>query len=764
MWLAHSAENDIKAQEFQIHNKNGHVFITNRFLEIKKYFPKKDICDLMMNITLIAYLFHDVGKLDDECQAILNKTVVADKMLNHVDAGVAILLLEYDRTKNLIFLYAAILVHAHHIGLQDFSELIGFDDGGLFKKAYFFYKSKIRDLSSIKEKYNIEGTSVKDHIDSRVNIYLDRLNESLSKLDVDLKSTLYNEIDKISIGGSFELSSNDFRMMLSILVDADHTDTTINYGGDYPIETPKLNPKKRIKKLNAFIKSLKTEDNDVYRIRKKLYNCVSRYNMNGSFSLLDTPVGSGKTYSGLKLGLRICEKYGLERFIYVAPFNNIITQTTDVYRDSIVLKGENKEEVVDECCIQMEYDDPRLRKFAKLWKSPFVTTTAVQFMETLFSNKTSKLRKLHRYIGSFIFIDEYHQSMDLSLWPITLKYLKELADKFSIKVVFASGSSVELWNTSLCDNINIDVDKIVKGRFYKELQKVNNQRCKIERLSPFLNIDDFIKFVLDKNGSKLIILDTVRNSVIVKNKLKEMGITSFYLSTTTSPSNRKNIIERVKKSLKENKNTILISTSCVECGVDFSFDFGFREDPSFNSALQSSGRVNRNFENEHGTMYIFTITDENSGFTSNFKLNVSKSITNSFKDKDIIPENCTKAANLEISRMKKESVNNIALLNKLDNLKDFPGMAQKYKIIDSETIPVIVNKEIVQKIKDNKKVSTSEIYANSVQIFMKKSDRLLEKKLIAPIFQDVYGNNLFEWLGEYDPDGLGIALDQGYLE
>lgn len=93
---------------------------------------------------------------------------------------------------------------------------------------------------------------------------------------------------------------------------------------------------------------------------------------------------------------------------------------------------------------------------ADTWNPPIILTTAVQFFETLASNKPGRLRKLHQLPGSGIFLDEFHASVPVTCIPIVWQWLTELSNVWGCKIILSSGTMIRFW-----DNINIK--KVYKG-------------------------------------------------------------------------------------------------------------------------------------------------------------------------------------------------------------------------------------------------------------------------------------------------------------
>src|SRR5262249_27373691 len=138
----------------------------------------------------------------------------------------------------------------------------------------------------------------------------------------------------------------------------------------------------------------------------------------------------------------------LRHILVVLPFTNIIDQSVKVYREALTLPDENPERVVAAHHHQADFESVQTRQLATLWDCPVTVTTAVQFFETLASNHTARLRKLHELTGSAIFIDEAHAAIPPHLWPLTWKWLTELTDEWGCHAVLASGSLARFWNDS----------------------------------------------------------------------------------------------------------------------------------------------------------------------------------------------------------------------------------------------------------------------------------------------------------------------------
>ena len=103
---------------------------------------------------------------------------------------------------------------------------------------------------------------------------------------------------------------------------------------------------------------------------------------------------------------------------------------------------------------------------------------------------------------------------------------------------------------------------------------------------------------------------------LVFEKCKVSANPVYYLSTNIIPARIQAIIDDIKADLiKANKGLglkpILVSTQCVEAGVDLDFDMGFRDLGPMDSIIQVAGRINRNNnpDKEYSPLYIIDFGD-----------------------------------------------------------------------------------------------------------------------------------------------------------
>ena len=127
----------------------------------------------------------------------------------------------------------------------------------------------------------------------------------------------------------------------------------------------------------------------------------------GVFSL-SVPTGGGKTLASLAFALAHAGAHGLDRVIIVIPYTSIIEQTAGVIRKALgadladqVLEHHSAfdtEADLDRRNIPPDAQErwqgrDKLRRAMERWNRPIIVTTAVQFLESLFSDRPARCRK-----------------------------------------------------------------------------------------------------------------------------------------------------------------------------------------------------------------------------------------------------------------------------------------------------------------------------------------------------------------------------------
>lgn len=711
-YLAHSARPDrgIPAQEYREHVVETRRRAQENAARAGRHAPK--YARLLEAAAALAGEFHDMGKLDDENQAVLSGKVKAKKLpVQHVDAGVAHLLSK----GTLSHQYAAFISYAHHIGLQSVAKEVN-------KADLFLRDEKTVALTA-----------------ERVNQYLDRHFIGVSE-------------QRFIVPGPAELEKPQLflRMALSCQVDADHGDTARHYGEAPRGELYELRQQERLVALDRYVGTLGNgSDDDRAKARQAVYAACRNADTAPSLYACDSPVGTGKTTAVMAHLLRAAHDKGLRRVFVVLPYTNIINQSVDVYRKALVLDGEQYEEVVAAHHHRAEFSNPDARQFTALWQAPVIVTTAVQFFETIASNQPAALRKLHNLAGSAIFIDEAHAALPASLWPQAWRWIRELAQEWGCHFVFGSGSLTRFWELPDFVEPPEKLPELVSGEIRSDLIGNETQRVTYRQKPDALNVAELLAWLRDLAGPRLLIVNTVQSAAAIAKALRDTdGVEKVeHLSTALMPVDRERTLARVRKRLQQYEGNpgnaeladwTLVATSCVEAGVDLSFRVGLRESASLVSLIQVGGRVNRSQKYECAEVWTFTLQEtdllrQHPGFKES-----SKVLSMMFTENKVSPNDCKEALRREVSLSGLKDA-----IRGHENAMDFPEVNKLFRVIDANTYTVVVDDEIKQRLKSWEKVRWGEIQKHSVQIWGYRIESLK-----IPEFAQYPG--LYEWSLAYD--------------
>lgn len=378
------------------------------------------------------------------------------------------------------------------------------------------------------------------------------------------------------------------RMLFSCLVDADYLDTE-RFMENGAVVRPTGEPMDVLfRKLEQHVaKWLENTDRDTVNGRRTeiLKACLEKGQTEQGLKTMTVPTGGGKTVSSLAFGLRHAVEHDLERIVYVIPYTSIIEQNADVFRD--ILGGQN---VLEDHC-NVTFDNPdELEKYqlaAENYDKRIIVTTNVQFFESLFSNKTSKCRKLHNLSKSVIIFDEA-QMLPVDYLLPCIRAISELIYNYHCTALLCTATQPALIQY-FPKEVSASVQEICPNveeqyQFFKRTQVEN-----IGEISEEVLINS-----LKKQEQALCILNSRAGVRRIYKQLQNEGVEGVYhLSTLMYPEHRKRILEEIRGRLKASKPCRVISTSLIEAGVDVDFPSVWRQLAGIDSIIQAAGRCNR---------------------------------------------------------------------------------------------------------------------------------------------------------------------------
>ncbi|MDR4461694.1 MAG: CRISPR-associated helicase Cas3' [Nitrospirales bacterium] len=628
----------------------------------------------------LAGILHDLGKYGDRFQVRLHGK---DQGLDHWSQG-ASLALKHRAVA------AALAIEGHHIGLQRGS------------------KDSLKRL-------------LPDNLPAAVLSGL-----ALSEPNVErLQSLAAEDGLKFTTPASFMINSwaqavasmLDVRLLFSCLVDADFLDTEAHFKGDAKgkrprSEGPKLDASAALAALEEYMATLRRDTNaqeGVQQARKTLWNAVTHSGQEepGTFTLT-APTGSGKTLAMLKFALEHAMKYGLKRIVLAVPFLTVIEQTARIYRkvfkafpDNFVLEHHSLAGLGAETDKQdAEGDNKRQRRLlAENWDAPIVLTTNVQILESLFSNRPASCRKLHNLMGSVILFDEA-QTLPQHLVVPTLAALSHLSAAYRSTIVFATATQPAF------DTLNEAVkNHAVQGwqpceavpehpEMFRKLKRVNitwpkkGKKHTWAELAEALGDAEQILCVVNLKRHALALLEAMAN---------REGV--FHLSTNLCPEHRRIVLNRVRKRLKYGKPCRLISTQCVEAGVDVDFPKVLRAMAPLEAIAQAAGRCNRegklNEKNRLGEVVVFEPAEED-GWRKRFPTHsyfqatqVTQTLLNQHENLDINDPEVFRIYYRRLYDLNNPASQNQTLNDAIAAL-DFPEIAKSYRLIIQSAIQILV--------------------------------------------------------------------------
>jgi CRISPR-associated endonuclease/helicase Cas3 len=504
---------------------------------------------------------------------------------------------------------------------------------------------------------------------------------------------------------------------------------------------------------------------------------------------LPAPTGSGKTPASAGFALRHAAEHGKARVIVAVPFTTITEQNAKQYRRLLDPEDESGVPVVLEHHSSVELDESSSqyrwqRLAAENWDAPFVVTTTVQLFESLFGRKPARMRRVHRLANAVIVLDEV-QALPHGLLPPIVDGLRILAERFGTTVLLASATQPELWALGPLRHVPMRDVLVDPAPLYRVLRRARYRWW----LEPKPTLEQVARRVAG-DSQALVVVNTVRDARTMFGFLRAFAseeVTVRHLSTAMCAQHRRDVLDEVRRLLKDDRPVMLVSTQLIEAGVDVDFPVVYRALAPADSLQQAAGRANREgrLGTEGGLVVVFDPAD--GGMPSAYHTQVGVTAEH-FGAGSADPDELGALARYyralyqalaiegrgsQASTIQRNRAQGDFLAVADGPLRDAGRSSTRdrrlaFRMIDDDTVPVVVNYQPAEP--DGERVAVPDLLAQlrsadtpnvdvlrALQPFVTSLRRTTrDRPEVAAWCRPVLGD-LVEWVGRYDAAGLVVA-------
>lgn len=630
-YLAHISEDKKREQTLQEHLE-GTAKLAGQFADAFGYKTWGYYCGKL----------HDIGKYSEKFQRRIRG---GEEIVDHATAG-AQLCCEKRGFYNAI----GYCIAGHHSGLPDTGERADTADRGTYVGRM---KKKVECYQAYKDEIAIPV------VDETV-------------FDVT------NQKDP-----SFSMSFL-IRMLFSCLVDADYLNTEDFMKNGEANRQAGENMEILLRKLRLYISGwMENKDQGTVNGRRTeiLRHCMEKGKELQGLFYLTVPTGGGKTVASLAFALQHAVEHNLDHIIYVIPYTSIIEQNAKIFAN--ILGADN----VLEHHSNMNYESHEELKPMQLasenWDKPVIVTTNVQFFESLFSNKSTKCRKLHNLANSVIIFDEAQMLPNDYLKPCVAA-MEELLSLYRSSIVLCTATQPYLHS--------LFSDKISFQELCPRTEEQFDffQRTLIENLGRISQ--EKLREKLRSENQALCILNTKADVRKLYEDIMEEGV--YHLSTLMYPIHRKRMLNRIKTRLKSGRRCIVIATSLVEAGVDLDFHSVYRQLAGVDSMIQAAGRCNREGERsrKESYTYIFELEETAKVPGQEQQIETAKQIMRKYED--ISDLKAIQEYFVRLYNFKGQGLDRKRILEQFQKRRfPFAKVSKEFKIIEQNTKTILIAKE-----------------------------------------------------------------------
>jgi CRISPR-associated endonuclease/helicase Cas3 len=580
------------------------------------------------DISFIISICHDFGKTTEYFQDRLDNDKLRSSHTNHaILSAMAGFIVSIDYIKNrkgdlnnewksFIPLMVFYIIAHHHISLGDLSESIGKPENEkqiLKEQLNKINSSEIQNYIFTWNNARISFTEIKEKLTKNIQSIVE---DELHHQFYDCQTSDLQQIFLLYFLFSVLMEADKSKLVLGEMSTRDPIKIDVNLVDTYKLSQV-FEGSERIKELRE-------------KAYKEIVGKVATLDLRHKIYSITLPTGLGKTLASLSFALKLRERIKNEtcgliipKIIYSLPFlsiidqtemvfNNVFKEVTRKYGNRVLLKDHSLSDVIYKADTE-ELDTNKSEFLIASWDAEIILTTVDRLFYAFFSPAREYIMKFHNLFNSIIILDEV-QSINDELWLTVKNFFSYLSKIGNSYIILMTATQPVIFEQT-------DIKEIVSNPelYYKDLDRVTLY-TNIENSISFKEFTDIVINYIKNNYKDdiMVVLNTIDSSIQlyrdIKARFKNRKV--IYLSSNIIPKERLKRIKEMKVTSKSGK--IVITTQCIEAGVDIDVDVVFRDFAPLDSINQVAGRCNRHFLKDKGKVFIYKVIDDNSSAKRTF--------------------------------------------------------------------------------------------------------------------------------------------------
>lgn len=355
---------------------------------------------------------------------------------------------------------------------------------------------------------------------------------------------------------------------------------------------------------------------------------------NSTIYNLEMPTGGGKTFVSANLGLELIGGHGLDRFIYIFPFNTLSSQTKDVLDELSFLDFKLINSVTPITMGEkLDYSEALINR--QSWNYDSIISSHVAFFDIIFSGRRESSLAFLNMMNSVIILDEI-QVYKNTIWTEIIEGLYEFGQIMNSKVIIMSATNPHLDKLISYEGIKkpYNVTSLIDepGKYSKLKEFKNRVKVDASVLGKKVSCDFFLDIIREE--TRLMSEFLKRPSKILMEFITKKSANDFYekakaelkkdylvlkLDGDTPVYERQEIIDLIKNY--KVKHILLVATQVAEAGLDIDMDLGLKDVTTMDSEEQFTGRINRSGKNKHAKIIFFDKDNEKMIYRGDLRIN-----------------------------------------------------------------------------------------------------------------------------------------------